>query len=181
MCWWTMERSLEVAYLLRRPPAEIDDWEGLRDDIRDDVLENGWNEELQAFTEAYQGTEVDAATLWIGLAGLVPPDDTRFHSTLRAIEKSLRSGPTVYRYKWDDGMPGREGGFHICTTWMIEAYLRTGRRIEAESLFAQYLACLGPTGLMPEMYDPVEERGLGNHPQAYSHLGLIRCAQLLDD
>ena len=50
---------------------------------------------------------------------------------------------------------------------------------EAESLFAQYLACLGPTGLMPEMYDPVEERGLGNHPQAYSHLGLIRCAQLL--
>jgi len=181
MCWWTMERSLEVANLLRRPPAQIDAWEGLRDDIRDDVLENGWNEELQAFTEAYQGTEVDAATLWIGLAGLVPVDDDRFHSTLRAIEKSLRSGPTVYRYKWDDGMPGREGGFHICTTWMIEAYLHTGRRIEAESLFAQYLACLGPTGLMPEMYDPVEERGLGNHPQAYSHLGLIRCAQLLDE
>ncbi len=24
------------------------------------------------------------------------------------------------------------------------------------------------------------ERGLGNHPQAYSHLGLIRCALMLD-
>jgi len=26
----------------------------------------------------------------------------------------------------------------------------------------------------------VAERALGNHPQAYSHLGLLRCAQLLD-
>ena len=38
----------------------------------------------------------------------------------------------------------------------------------------------GPTGLLPEQYDPMAERGLGNHPQAYSHLGLIRCALLLD-
>jgi trehalose 6-phosphate phosphatase len=39
--------------------------------------------------------------------------------------------------------------------------------------------CAGPTGLLPEEYDPIAERSLGNHPQAYSHLGLIRCAQLL--
>ena len=32
--------------------------------------------------------------------------------------------------------------------------------------------CAGPTGLLPEQYDPLTERGLGNHPQAYSHLGL---------
>lgn len=39
----------------------------------------------------------------------------------------------------------------------------------------------GPTGLLPEEYDPIAERSLGNHPQAYSsHLGLIRCAKLLD-
>ena len=37
----------------------------------------------------------------------------------------------------------------------------------------------GPTGLLPEQYDPFAERGLGNHPQAYSHLGLIRCAAVL--
>ena len=62
---------------------------------------------------------------------------------------------------------------------MIEAYLRTGRHTEAEDLFEQYLDCMGPTGLLPEMYDPVAEQSLGNHPQAYSHLGLIRCARLL--
>ena len=31
-----------------------------------------------------------------------------------------------------------------------------------------------------QLYDPEAERGLGNHPQAYSHLGLIRCALLLE-
>ena len=35
-------------------------------------------------------------------------------------------------------------------------------------------------GILLTPYDPEAERGLGNHPQAYSHLGLIRCALLLD-
>jgi GH15 family glucan-1,4-alpha-glucosidase len=122
---------------------------------------------------------MDASSLWIGLSGLLPDDDPRFLATVLAVEAELRSGPTVYRYKWDDGMPGKEGGFHICTAWLIEAYLRTGRRADAEELFEQLLATAGPTGLLPEQYDPDLERGLGNHPQAYSHLGLIRCAQLL--
>ena len=38
-----------------------------------------------------------------------------------------------------------------------------------------------PTGLLPEQYDALAERGLGNHPQAYSHLGLINCAMMLSD
>jgi GH15 family glucan-1,4-alpha-glucosidase len=42
------------------------------------------------------------------------------------------------------------------------------------------LETAGPTGLLPEEYDPFAERGLGNHPQAYSHLGLIRAALALD-
>jgi GH15 family glucan-1,4-alpha-glucosidase len=68
----------------------------------------------------------------------------------------------------------------VCTAWLIESYLRTGRRADAEELYGQFVACCGPTGLLPEQYDPLAERGLGNHPQAYSHLGLIRCALLLD-
>jgi GH15 family glucan-1,4-alpha-glucosidase len=85
----------------------------------------------------------------------------------------------VYRYRHDDGLPGVEGGFQLCSAWMVEAYLACGRRTEAEELFRQLVAAAGPTGLLSEEYDPVAERSLGNHPQAYSHLGLIRCAQLL--
>jgi trehalose-phosphatase len=178
MCWWTVQRALDVAGL--RPGFDPAPWTALRDEIRVDIMDRGWNPRMGAFSESYDFDDVDAATLWVGLTGLVGDDDPQFHDTLLAVERKLRQGPTVFRYKWDDGLNGVEGGFHICTTWLIEAYLRTGRSIEADGLFRQYLAMLGPTGLMPEMYDPVEEVSLGNHPQAYSHLGLIRCALLFD-
>ncbi|WP_028849682.1 trehalose-phosphatase [Thermocrispum municipale] len=178
MCWVTMDRAVKLAerYGREMPSA----WPELRDTIAADVLENGWNDEVQAFTTAYDGTDLDAASLFIGLSGLIDPSDERFQSTVTAIEGELRSGSTVYRYRRDDGLPGNEGGFHLCAAWMVEAYLLTGRRTEAEELFQQIVDCSGPTGLLPEQYDPIAERSLGNHPQAYSHLGLIRCAILLD-
>jgi trehalose 6-phosphate phosphatase len=178
MCWFTVDRGIAMfTHLdLPVPPA----WTALRDTIAHDVLTRGWNEETGAYTIAYGDPACDAAALWIGLSGLLADDDPRFLATVLKVEAQLRTGPTVFRYHWDDGLPGHEGGFHLCTTWMIEAYLRTGRRADAEELFNQLLDCAGPTGLLPEEYDPETERGLGNHPQAYSHLGLIRCALLLD-
>ncbi|MPZ81992.1 MAG: trehalose-phosphatase [Actinophytocola sp.] len=177
MCWLTIDRAVKLAEAHGR---EVEpSWPGLRDQIAEDVLTNGWNDEVRSYTTAYDGTDLDAATLLIGMVGLLDPSDERFHATVTATEAELRSGSTVYRYHRDDGLPGNEGGFHLCAAWMIEAYLLTGRRTEAEDLFAQIVDAVGPTGLLPEEYDPVAERSLGNHPQAYSHLGLIRCAQLL--
>jgi trehalose-phosphatase len=178
MGWLTVDRAL--ATLATAGRATRPDWVELRDRIAENVLTHGWHDKAGAYTVAYGDLDMDAASLWIGLSGLLADDDPRFLSTVLRIEAELRSGPTVYRYRWDDGLPGREGGFHICAAWLIEAYLRTGRRADAEELFDQMLDCAGPTGLLPEQYDPEAERGLGNHPQAYSHLGLIRCALLLD-
>ncbi|WP_027933673.1 trehalose-phosphatase [Amycolatopsis thermoflava] len=177
MCWVTVDRAIKLGEVYGREiPAG---WHDLREEIATDVLTNGWNDEVQAFTTAYDGTDLDAASLFVGLAGLIDPSDERFQHTVTAIEAELRSGSTVYRYRRDDGLPGGEGGFHLCAAWLIEAYLLTGRRTEAEELFEQLVDAAGPTGLLPEQYDPVAERSLGNHPQAYSHLGLIRCAKLL--
>ncbi|MDQ0378805.1 trehalose-phosphatase [Amycolatopsis thermophila] len=177
MCWVTVDRAIRLGEVYGREiPAG---WHELREEIAADVLSHGWNDEVQAFTTAYDGTDLDAASLFVGLAGLIDPSDERFQSTVTAIEAELRSGSTVYRYRRDDGLPGGEGGFHLCAAWLIEAYLLTGRRTEAEELFEQLVDAAGPTGLLPEQYDPVAERSLGNHPQAYSHLGLIRCAKLL--
>ncbi|MEH1013590.1 trehalose-phosphatase [Micromonospora sp. CPCC 206060] len=179
MCWMTVDRALHV--VRRHGNEDRPEWVELRDRIGANVLEHGWHEGARAYSVAYGDEEMDASSLWIGLSGLLPNDDPRFLSTVLKIEADLRSGPVVYRYHWDDGLPGREGGFHICTAWLIEAYLRTGRRADAEELFRQMIDTAGPTGLLPEQYDPLAERGLGNHPQAYSHLGLIRCALLLDE
>ena len=177
MCWLTVARALDVQ-AMRGGPARAD-WVELRDRIRENVLAFGWNAAVGAYTVAYGDEDIDASSLWIGLSGLLPHDDPRFLATVLKVESELRSGAVVYRYRWDDGLPGVEGGFHICTAWLIEAYLRTDRRGDAEELFQQMLETAGPTGLLPEQYDPFTERGLGNHPQAYSHLGLIHCANVL--
>ncbi|MGU3432845.1 trehalose-phosphatase [Actinomycetes bacterium M1A6_2h] len=177
MCWLTVDRAITLAETFGRE-AQLG-WSTLRDVIRAQVLEKGWSEEAQSFTAAYDGTDLDASTLHIGLSGLIDPSDPRFAATVTATEAELRSGATVYRYHHDDGLPGGEGGFHLCAAWLVEAYLLIDQRLPAEALFTQLVAAAGPTGLLSEEYDPVAERSLGNHPQAYSHLGLLRCASLL--
>ena len=178
MCWVAVDRAIRLAsrYGAAADPA----WPGLREVIAADVLEQGWNDRVRAFTAAYHSTELDAASLHVGLSGLLDPADDRLHATVAAVEAELRAGGTVYRYRRDDGLPGQEAGFHLCTAWLIEAYLLTGHRTDAEELFRTLADAVGPTGLLPEQYDPIAERSLGNHPQAYSHVGLIRCARLLD-
>ncbi|MBJ8345916.1 trehalose-phosphatase [Antrihabitans sp. YC2-6] len=177
MGWVTIDRALALAKTFGREVP--DSWQALRQTISEEVLLKGWNDDVQSFTAAYDGTDLDAASLHIGLSGLIDPSDPRFAATVVATEAELRSGSTVYRYHHDDGLPGGEGGFHLCAAWLVEAYLLTGKRSDAEALFAQLVSAAGPTGLLSEEYDPVAERSLGNHPQAYSHLGLLRCAQLL--
>ena len=177
MCWVTLDRALRVALRHGRKPDE--GWEPLADFIRAQVLADGWDDGAQAFTVAYDSPDLDAAVLHVGLSGLIDPLDPRFLATVAAVERELRVGPTVFRYTYDDGLPGLEGGFHLCTSWLIEAYLAVGRIEDAEELFARLVALMGPTGLLPEEYDPSTETHLGNHPQAYSHLGFIRCARLL--
>src|SRR5690606_19975686 len=124
--------------------------------------------------------DLDAAALMLGTCGLVECNDPRFRSTVEAIERELREGPTVYRYRSDDGLPGREGGFHILAAWLVEAYLAVGRKDDAHELFESMCKLAGPTGLLSEQYDPELGLALGNHPQAYSHLGLIDAALALE-
>ncbi len=177
MCWLTVDRGIRISErFLDRPRPE---WEALRDQIAADILAHGWNESAGTFTAAYGDDDLDAAALWVGLSGLLDCTDPRFLGTIDAIERQLREGPTVYRYITDDGLPGREGGFFICASWLVEAFHRAGRRDDAEELFEQLVELAGSEGLLPEQYDPGLERTLGNHPQAYSHIGLIENALLL--
>ena len=177
MCWVTVDRAIGVAEHFTDPDQH--DWHLLRDRIAADVLEHGWKDEVGAFTAAYDGTDLDASVLAVGLSGLVAADDPRLLATVDAIERELRAGPTVYRYRADDGLPGTEGGFHLMTSWLIDALHLVGRTADAHELFDHLVELAGPTGLLAEEYDPEDGRSLGNHPQAYSHLGLINNALTL--
>jgi len=174
MAWTAVDRAIRVvdAMLGERRPA----WESLRERIAADVLARGWSESLRSFVLAYELAEFDAGALMSGLTGFVSADDPRFASTVDAVSTHLRRGQGVLRYRFDDGLPGREGGFLLCLGWLIEAHLLLGRREHAERLFEDLLGCAGPTGTMAEQSEPGSHRALGNIPQAYSHLAVVNAA-----
>ncbi len=177
MCWVAVDRGIRIAQ--RLAGEERQDWIALRDEIAEDVTTQSWKPEVNSFVAAYDGTDLDASTLFIGLTGMLPPEDSRFRATVETIERYLRDGPVVYRYRFEDGLPGTEGGFHICTTWLIQSLVLIGERARAAALYDELIALQGPTGLFSEEYDPKEKRALGNHPQAYTHLGILQSARAL--
>ena len=171
MCWVTAERAAHISeqVLGRQRP----DLHALAHEIKAEILEQGWCDSLQSFVGAYDCPQMDASVLTIGLCGLLDPRDERFVRTVDAVDKHLRVGRGVYRYRYDDGLPGVEGTFNLCTAWHIQALAAIGRTVEARELLAGYVGMAGRTGLLSEEWNPRTDRALGNHPQAYSHLGLI--------
>lgn len=176
MGWIAVDRGIEIFLAHGTVP---DEWLELRSAIEADVHANGWDPEIGGFVSAYDRREVDAAVLQPLVAGF-PASLEQVRGTIRAVEAKLRRGSTVYRYRYDDGLPGDEGAMHICAAWLIEAYTRVGQVDDAEELFSAMLGAMGRTGLLSEQVDPRDFRGLGNHPQAYSHSGVVRAAIALN-
>lgn len=172
MCWLAVDRGVRLSSeFCDQQPEE---WLVLRDNIAQYVLSEGWNDKLDAYTTA--GDDLDSSVLAIGLFGLVKPEDPRFVATVNKVEATLKHHDSVYRYQHQDGVEGSEGAFNLMTSWLIDAKILIGETVEARNLFDALIAQLGSTGLLPEEVDPVTKAGLGNHPQAYSHLGLINNA-----
>lgn len=182
MCWVALERALRMARRRGRP-APVDRWRTARDAIHACIVEDGWNDELAAFTQTLGGSTLDASMLLMPLVKFISPTDERWLSTLDAIGERLSHGPLVDRYDvadTDDGLEGDEGSFTICSFWYAEALARSGRVDEARSLFDRLLSYGSPTGVFSEEIGP-DGRMIGNFPQAFTHLSLISAAVHLDE
>ncbi len=144
------------------------------------ILEQGWNAEIGAFTQAFGSAQLDASSLLVALVGFLPPDDPRLASTIDAItEKLSDERGLLYRYRGDDGLDGDEGTFLLCTFWLAEALAVTGRTAEAERILELAAASANDLGLLAEQVSQRTGELLGNYPQAFSHLGLILAAQAI--
>ncbi len=61
--------------------------------------------------------------------------------------------------------------------WLVGNLIYTGQTDRALDYFHEMMArCSNHLGLFAEMFDPAENRQLGDFPQAYSHIGLIHTA-----
>ena len=192
MCWVMLDRAVKTADL-RSFPAERTKWLTTRDEIYEEILTKGWSEERQAFVQHYGSDSLDASNLIMPLVFFMSPTDPRMLKTLDAINRppqqgGLVSDSLVYRYNPDqfsDGLTGQEGTFNMCTFWLVEALTRASwggdrRRLDqARLMFEKMLGYANHLGLYAEETGPSGE-GLGNFPQAFTHLALISCAFNLD-
>ncbi|MEU8676440.1 glycoside hydrolase family 15 protein [Streptomyces sp. NPDC048560] len=183
MAWVAADRT--VRSLEENPdlPGDADRWRAMRDAVHEEVCEKGYDPVRNTFTQSYGSRALDAATLLIVRTGFLPPDDPRVVGTVDAVRAELGSDGLVRRYSTDgvslDGLPGGEGAFIVCSFWLADALLRTGRPAEAAELFERLLALRNDMGLLAEEYDTVAGRQLGNYPQAFSHIGLVNTAVAL--
>lgn len=187
MCWVAIDRGLRLAEK-RSFPAERQRWMEVRDEIYEDIMAHGWNEDRQAFVQAYGSDHLDAANLVMPLVFFLSPTDPQMLKTIDAINQppekgGLVSDNLVYRYnveETEDGLDGEEGTFNICTFWLVEALTRAGdlhpERLEAARLmFEGMIGYANHVGLFAEETGYSGE-GLGNFPQAFTHLALISAA-----
>jgi GH15 family glucan-1,4-alpha-glucosidase len=180
LAWVAFDRAVQSveAWGLEGP---VERWRRVRQEIHDEVCREGFNVELNSFTQAYGSDELDASTLLIPILGFLPPSDSRVIGTIDAIQRDLTEDGFVLRYRQRenntvDGLTGGEGAFLPCSFWLVDALVLLGRDDEARELFERLISVQNDLGLISEEYGPREGRLLGNFPQAFTHVGLVNSA-----
>lgn len=156
MLWVALDRALRLADKRSFPCPHRAEWYRVRDEIYEEVMEKGYNSELECFIQSYESHDIlDSAVLIAPLVFFIAPTDPRFLKTLDRILKppekgGLTSTGLVFRYNHalsDDGVGGQEGSFSMCTFWLVEALTRVSATIPSpHGLFVCVCMCLMTTG-----------------------------------
>jgi GH15 family glucan-1,4-alpha-glucosidase len=125
MCWVAVDRGIRIAEKLGHR-NKLRQWRTIAQEIREDILNRGWNPERQAFTQHYNTPALDASNLLIPLFGFLPISDKRIISTIERTVEELSWDGLLRRYRTDetdDGLSGSEGVFLWCSFWLVRTCL----------------------------------------------------------
>jgi alpha,alpha-trehalase len=180
LCWVALDRGVKIAQMIHMQEY-VKEWTSIREEIRNDIEENAWNDEIQSYTQTYGSKDLDASSLLMEAYGYISAENPRFISTVYATDRELSRNGLMYRYKNKDDFGEPKSSFTICTFWLITSLYRIGEKEKAKKLFDQVLGYSNHLGLFSEDMDFETKRLLGNFPQAYSHLALIDTALTISD
>jgi GH15 family glucan-1,4-alpha-glucosidase len=187
MCWVALDRALMLADRIDAL-HRVEEWTATRDEIWQTVVRDGWNDEVNSFTQYVGSTELDASNLMMANVGFLPADDPRMLATIDAIDERLTDDRgLVYRYRTNeagqnaDGLGGEEGTFLLCTFWLAQALALAGQVDRARAVFERATAFANDVGLLAEEVDSASGELLGNFPQAFSHIGLVNAAWAISE
>jgi GH15 family glucan-1,4-alpha-glucosidase len=161
----------------------VEEWERLRDGLREEIEREGFDEALGSYTQYYGSGTTDASLLQLSAVGYLPADHPRMLGTVAAIERELMTDGLLARYRTEAGVDGIAGGEHpflACSFWLAEQYARSGRLDDARALLDRLASLATDLGLLSEEYAVREGRQAGNTPQALSHLALVRAVDALE-
>ncbi|MGJ8731944.1 glycoside hydrolase family 15 protein [Cellulophaga fucicola] len=175
LCWVAIDRAIKVARIFDKN-HKIEKWTKLEQEIKRDIHDNAWNEDVNAFTQSYGSTYLDASVLLMESYGFIHAKHPKFVATVKAVEENLCNDGLLYRYKNEDDFGLPSSSFTICTFWFINSLFKIGEEEKARMYFDKLLGYSNHLGLFSEDVDFKTKRLLGNFPQAYSHLALIECA-----
>jgi GH15 family glucan-1,4-alpha-glucosidase len=179
--WTALDRAIRYAEE-HGLNESVDDLREARKQIFDEVCREGFNSDLNTFTQYYGGTGLDASLLFIPLSDFLPATDARVVGTVEALERELLQDGLLLRFKPEaevDGLFGEEGVFLACSFWLAAVYQMMGRVEDARKLFDKAASTRNDLGLLAEEYDLKHQRQLGNFPQAFSHFALVNAAMAL--
>jgi alpha,alpha-trehalase len=176
MCQVAIDRGVRLAERLGLP-GDVAGWRADAAQIQASILERAWDEDRRCLTEHLGPGGLDASLLALPLRRVIDANHPKMVATTAAISERLGAGDgLIYRYlheESDDGLPGHEGAFLLCSFWLVDNLAAQGRLDEAMALYESLCGRAGGLGLLPEEIDPSTGAFLGNHPQAFSHVGVV--------
>jgi GH15 family glucan-1,4-alpha-glucosidase len=120
---------------------------------------------------------LDPSVLLLPIFGFLSFEDEKVKSTIDVTDRKLSRDGLLYRYPMRS-KKDRESAFVACSFWMVQNLAGSGRRTQAEELFARIISRRNDVGLFSEERD-TNGRFMGNFPQALSHIALINAARML--
>jgi hypothetical protein len=178
MCWAACDRLARIGTRLKLA-ERAQYWRERADSLRDKVLDRAWNEARGTLSASFDDEVIDASLLLLPELGILEWRDPRFTRTLQAIERELRVGDFLLRYRHPDDFGDATNAFTVCSFWWANALAGTGQMEAARRLFGKLLAVRNCVGLLSEHVDPTTGALWGNFPQTYSMVGIITTATRL--